>query len=67
MAIVHYFLAEDAELSPEEIEELDKLAQMKDEEIIYDEDCPPLTEEELARFKPVENPKEGIIKLIIET
>lgn len=64
MAIVHYFLAEEAELSEEEIKEIEAA---KKRPYVYDEDCPPLTEEELARFKPVENPREGIIKLIIET
>ena len=63
MAIVHYFLAEDAKLSEEEIKEIEEAAKRP---IVYDEDCPPLTPEQLAKFQPAD-PKAGLIKLIIET
>lgn len=38
-------------LTPEQKEELAKLAEMSDEDIDYS-DIPPLTDEELARMKP---------------
>ena len=44
MAIVTYFLPKDAQLTAEEKAEL---AALKDRPITYDEDCPPMTEEQL--------------------
>ena len=38
-------------LSPEEIAAIEARAP-RDEDIVYDEDCPPMTPEQLARFKP---------------
>ena len=64
MATVHYFLSEDAQLSEEEIKEIEAA---KNRPIVYDEDCPSLTPEQLARFRPAKDPKPGLIKLIIET
>ena len=43
-------------LTPEQEAELEALKQMSDEDIVYDEDCPKLTEEQLKRFKRV-NPR----------
>lgn len=40
-------------LTKEEKEQLKKLAEMKEEDIVYDEDCPPLTEEQISKFKRV--------------
>ncbi len=39
-------------LTREEIDEIEARAP-QDEEIIYDEDCPPMTDEQLRRFKRV--------------
>lgn len=44
------------ELTPEQKAELEALKQMSDEDIVYDEDCPKLTDEQLKRFKRV-NPR----------
>lgn len=53
MATVTYILRKGEPLTEEEKEELRAL---KNRPIIYDEDCPKLTEEELREFKRV-NPK----------
>ena len=42
-----------APLTPEQKERLAILRNMTDDDIIYDEDCPKLTEEQLAQFKRV--------------
>ena len=47
MAIVHYHLEPDAKLTREMKRELKEAAKKP---IVYDEDCPELTEEELAEF-----------------
>ena len=44
MATVFYFLPKNAELTAEEKAEL---AALKDRPITYDEDCPPMTEQQL--------------------
>ena len=44
MATVFYFLPENVELTEEEKAEL---AALKDRPIVYDEDCPPMTEQQL--------------------
>ena len=44
MATVFYFLPKDAQLTAEEKAEI---AALKDRPITYDEDCPPMTEEQL--------------------
>lgn len=41
-----------AELTPEEVEELEAL---EDRPIVYDEDCPKMTEEMLKQFQRVRN------------
>ena len=45
-----------APLTPEQKAELAVLKQMTDDDIVYDEDCPELTDEELSQFKRV-NPR----------
>ena len=45
-----------APLRPEQIERLKLLDNIKDEDIVYDEDCPELTDEQLKQFKRV-NPR----------
>ena len=45
-----------APLTPEQEAELDALSKMSDDDIVFDEDCPPQTEEELKLFKRV-NPR----------
>ena len=44
MATVFYFLPKNAELTEEEKAEI---AALKDRPIVYDEDCPPMTEQQL--------------------
>ena len=48
--IVRYTLKRGTPLTPEQIAELDAL---KDRPIVFDEDCPEMTEEQLRQFKPV--------------
>ena len=40
-------------LTPEQIARLDALEKMSDDDIVYDEDAPKLTEEQLKKFKRV--------------
>ena len=56
MATVTYILRKGEPLSPEQLERLKLLDDIKDEDIIYDEDCPKLTEEQLKLFRRV-NPR----------
>ena len=56
MAMVTYVLHRGQPLTDEQRERLEALKQMNDDDIVYDEDCPKLTEEQLAQFKPV-NPR----------
>lgn len=53
MATVTYILRKGQPLTEEELEELRAL---KNRPIVFDEDCPELTEEELKQFKRV-NPR----------
>ena len=53
MATVTYILHKGQPLTEEELEELRAL---KDRPIVFDEDCPELTEEQLKQFKRV-NPR----------
>ena len=48
--LVRYRLDPNTPLTPEQIQRLDAL---KDRPIVYDEDCPPMTEEQLRQFKRV--------------
>ena len=48
--IVTYHLKPNTPLTPEQIKRLDAL---KDRPIVFDEDCPEMTEELLRQFKPV--------------
>ncbi|MBR3497735.1 MAG: hypothetical protein IKO05_01935 [Selenomonadaceae bacterium] len=50
MATVIKFIRFDEPLRPEQIE---RLRALKNRPIVYDEDCPELTDEELKEFKPV--------------
>lgn len=45
-----------APLTHEQLERLKLLENMTDDDIVYDEDCPPQTEEQLKQFKRV-NPR----------
>ena len=45
-----------APLTPEQIERLKLLENMSDDDIVYDEDCPPQTPEQLKKFRRV-NPR----------
>ena len=45
-----------APLRPEQIERLKLLENMTDDDIVFDEDCPPQTPEQLKQFKRV-NPR----------
>ena len=40
-------------LTPEQIARLDALEKMSDDDIVYDEDAPKLTEEQLKKFRRV--------------
>ena len=44
MSTVFYFLPKGAKPTPEQLERLKLLEEMPDEDIIFDEDCPPPTE-----------------------
>ena len=50
MATVTYILREDEPLTKEEREEIRAL---KNRPIVFDEDCPELTEEQLRQFKRI--------------
>ena len=43
-------------LTVEQKAEIEVLKQMSDDDIVYDEDCPKLTEEQLSKFRRV-NPR----------
>lgn len=53
MAIVTYILREDAPLTEEQKAEIEFIRNMRDEDIVFDEDCPELTDEQLSKFKRV--------------
>lgn len=56
MAMVTYILRRGQPLDEEEKADLETLKQMSDDDIVYDEDCPKLTDEQLKKFKRV-NPR----------
>ena len=56
MAMVTYVLRRGQPLTEEQKAELEFLKTMTDDDIVYDEDCPKLTDEELSQFKRV-NPR----------
>ena len=56
MATVTYILRRGQPLTEEQKAELEALKQMSDDDIICDEDCPELTDEELKQFRRV-NPR----------
>ena len=55
--IVRKWIDLNAPLRPEQIERLEALKNMKDEEIVFDEDCPPTTKEEGKLFRRVSDGK----------
>ncbi len=62
MATVTYILRKGQPLTEEQIARLEALKQMSDDDIVYDEDCPKLTDEELKQFRRVNprRPKEQV-------
>ncbi|MBR4642701.1 MAG: hypothetical protein IKO74_08305 [Selenomonadaceae bacterium] len=54
--MVYKWIDVGAPLTPEQIERLKLLENMTDDDIVFDEDCPPQTEEQLKQFKRV-NPR----------
>lgn len=56
MATVTYILRRGQPLTEEQKAEIEALKQMSDDDIICDEDCPELTDEELKKFRRV-NPR----------
>ena len=64
MSTVYYFLAKDAKMSEEQKARIREAAKRP---FVYDEDCPPLTREELKRMKrrPVD-PNKYLTTLVIE-
>jgi hypothetical protein len=56
MAIVTKIIDVNAPLTEEQKARLAVLKNMSDEDIVYDEDCPELTDEQLKQFKRV-NPR----------
>ena len=54
--LVYKWIKVGAPLTPEQHERLKLLDDIKDEDIVYDEDCPKLTDEQLKKFKRV-NPR----------
>ena len=51
--IVRKWIDLNAPLTPEQEAELDALANLSDEDIVFDEDCPPITEAQGKLFKRV--------------
>ena len=62
MATVTYILRRGEPLTEEQKARLEALKQMSDDDIVYDEDCPKLTEEQLSKFRRVNprRPKEQV-------
>lgn len=62
MATVTYILRKGQPLTPEQKARLEALKQLSDDDIIYDEDCPKLTDEHLSQFRRVNprRPKEQV-------
>ena len=56
MATVTYILRRGQPLTEEQKAELEALKKMTDDDIVFDEDCPKLTDEQLKKFKRV-NPR----------
>lgn len=56
MATMTYILHKGQPLTEEQKAELEALKQMTDDDIVYDEECPPQTDEQLKQFKRV-NPR----------
>ena len=56
--IIRKYIDFKAPLTSEQIARLDALAKKPDEDIVFDEDCPELTEEQLGRMKRVNSLRE---------
>jgi len=56
MAMVTYILRKGQPLTEEQKAELEALKNMSDDDIVFDEDCPPQTDEQLKKFRRV-NPR----------
>lgn len=54
--IVRKVIDLNAPLTPEQEAELKALSEMSDDDIVFDEDCPPQTPEQLKQFRRV-NPR----------
>ena len=54
--IIRRIIDVNAPLTTEQKARLEALKQMSDDDIVYDEDCPKLTEEQLSQFRRV-NPR----------
>jgi len=55
------FIYEGMKLTPEQEAELDALDNIKDEDIVYDEDSPRLTEEQLKKFRRVSDMRKVVV------
>ena len=64
MAIIRKFIRPDTPLSPEQLQELEEL---KKAPIVYDEDCPPLTAEELDRVAAIVRERKRAEELNLQT
>ena len=51
--LVRKLIDVNAPLTPEQEKRLDELAALRDEDIAFDEDCPPQTAEQLKKFRRV--------------
>lgn len=56
MAIVRKFIRSDTPLTPEQMQELEEMDKAP---IVYDEDCPPLTDEELDKMAAIVREREA--------
>ncbi len=59
--IIRKWIGPNTPLTPEQEAELDALKNMKDEDIVFDEDCPPTTEAEGKFFRRVTGRKKVAI------
>ena len=55
--IVNYSITKDQKPTPEQITEIREAARRP---IVFDEDCPEMTEEQLRQFKPVHPHRENV-------
>ncbi len=55
------YIHEGMELTPEQIKRLDALKNLRDEDIVYDEDSPRLTGEQLKKFRRVSDMRKVVV------